>query len=106
MQQVSSYHEANVHSVADPQSDPRYSFTRKAIETALYMITMQPPMVVEYPRKFISDDIQEKVQSRWDESLKEGDYELEYFRPVLYPNYQEQDPSRAASVGNKPRSGQ
>lgn len=101
MQRVSPYRETDI--VGDPQSDPKYLFTQKAIKTALDMITMQPPMVVEYPRKFISDDIQERLPSEWDESKEEGDYELEYFRPVLYPNYREQDPSKAASVGNKHR---
>lgn len=65
------------------------------------MITMQPPMVIEYPCKFVSESIQDKMPGEWDESLMEGDYKIEYFRPVLYPNFREQDPSKAALVGNK-----
>ena len=69
------------------------------------MIIMQPPMVVEYPHKFISDwDAQEKQPGAWDETLQEGEYELEYFRPVLYSNYHAQEIIKPALVGNKPKS--
>lgn len=97
LQRVSVYHKSVV---ADPQSDPKYLFTQEAVKTALSMIVMQPPMVIDYPEKFVSESIQQKQQGEWDES-REDDCELEYFKPVLYPNYREQDPSKPASVGMK-----
>ena len=67
------------------------------------MITMQPPMIIEYPSKFVSDgSIQEKYHD-WNETLNEGDYELEYFRPVLYSSYHAQNCTKEALVGNRER---
>jgi transglutaminase/protease-like cytokinesis protein 3 len=88
----------------DVSSDPTYRFTQEAVRTALDMIMMQPPMVIDYPHtlNFISD-IHEKQSGAWDETLQEGEYQLEYFRPVLYRNYHAQDVITSALVGNRPK---
>ena len=101
MQRVSTHNETNMD---DPQTDPKYQFTHEAIKVALHMITMQPPMVIDYPSHFISDSIQEKQRREWDESLEDGTYVLEYFKPVLYSSFQEQDAIKPAAIGNKRRT--
>lgn len=92
-------HKEDVH-VLDNESHPKYSFARAAVETALDMVTMQPPMIIDYPPKFLSDNIQLKQSEKWDEHLEEGQYTLQYFRPVLYTSFREVEVSRPAHVGN------
>ena len=87
----------------NPSSDIHW-FAHEAVKTALDMIVMQPPMVIEYPHKFMSEcDVQEKQPGAWDETLQEGEYQLEYFRPILYSNYRAQDLIKPALVGNRPK---
>lgn len=86
---------------AAASSDPMYHFVQAAIETALSMIATQPPMVIEYPPRFVSDEIQEKVFGQWDDSIRDEESELQYFRPVLYTNYREQGVCKRAKVGNQ-----
>ena len=83
------------------KSNTKYDFAKKAVETALDMVSMQPPMIIDYPEKLASDDIQEKQFSQWDDSLQEGEYELRYLRPVLYSSYRDQECLQRAHVGNK-----
>ena len=83
------------------ESDPKYSFVKAAVETALSMVVMQPPMIICCPKQFVGDDIQEKQSGQWNESLQDGDYELQYLRPALYASYREEGVSKRAHVGNR-----
>ena len=87
----------------DASSDALYQFAQEAVKTALDMIMMQPPMVIEYPHTFDSD-IYEKQPGAWDDTLQEGEYQLEYFRPVLYSNYHAQHVLTPGLVGNRPKN--
>ena len=86
-------------------SDAKFHFTEKAVQVAFKMVTMQPPMVIAYPSQFISDSMQHKQETFWDEELaKSGKYELEYFKPVLYSSCEEDIPIKVGHIGNRPIS--
>lgn len=64
------------------------------------MVTIQPPMVIDYPTKF-SEDVHIKQSSQWcDEDQDKTD--LAYFRPVLYSTCEQPRPIVKGLVGNKP----
>lgn len=104
LKQVLRRAQGNTDNNKDVKADTRFTFAQAAVKTALNMIAMQPPMIIDYPPKFVSDSIQMKQSEDWDEHLEMSgeEYTLRYFRPVLYSNYGEQEVSKPAYVGNKP----
>lgn len=82
------------------QHDPKYAFALDAVELALRMVMIQPPMVIDYPKKF-SEDVQDKHSSQWCDEYRDKT-DLVYFKPVLYSSGEQAMPIRKGLVGNKP----
>ena len=79
-------------------SSPLNVFVQTAVLTALDMVAMQPPMVIEYPIALVSEEVQIIQGGSWDENYREGEYTLQYYRPILYTNYKEDEASKLAHV--------
>ena len=85
------------------QHDPKFTFAQDAVKIAFKMITIQPPMCIDYPLQF-NDDMHTPQASHWCEEDQDK-LDLYYFRPVLYSTCEQLLPIRKGMVGNKPLLG-
>ena len=78
----------------------KYTFAQEAVKLALRMVTIQPPMVIDYPTKFC-EDVHEKHSSQWRDEYQDKT-DLIYFKPVLYATCEpKSQPMKKGLVGNE-----
>ena len=103
MQVVRDLHSDTEVSSSDLEHDPKYIFAQGAVKLALRMVTIQPPMVIDYPSKF-NDDVHIKHSSQWRDEYQDRT-DLVYFMPVLYSTCEPSLPIIKGLVGNTPLLG-